>query len=49
MNAEMPDSDIATKLKAVNSDMMKLQELKAASDEAWEDLKSVAEKAWIEV
>lgn len=27
----------------------KLQELKAASDEAWEDLKTGAEKAWTEV
>jgi hypothetical protein len=28
---------------------MKLQELKAAGDEAWEDLKSGAEKAWAEI
>jgi uncharacterized coiled-coil DUF342 family protein len=27
----------------------KLKELKAASDEAWEDLKSGAEKAWAEI
>ena len=27
----------------------KLQELKAAGDEAWEDLKAGAEKAWAEV
>jgi hypothetical protein len=27
----------------------KLQELKAAGDEAWEDLKDGAEKAWAEV
>ena len=27
----------------------KLQELKAAGDEAWEDLKAGAENAWIEV
>ena len=29
--------------------MMKLQELRAAGDDGWEDLKTGAEKAWTEV
>ena len=29
--------------------MMKFQELRAASDDGWEDLKAGAEKAWAEV
>lgn len=29
--------------------IMKLQELKAAGDDGWEDLKTGAEKAWDEV
>ncbi len=35
--------------KKVDEAKPKLQELKAATDDAWEDLKSGAEKAWAEV